>query len=125
MSTSDVTDFDRWLPEMHARTGDFTVLVILVSIEQTTVTPLASTYVHVIGDEVDWGELTVMFAGSGQNWNGAAFFPTQSNRKGPLDNPTARLRLKELETEVTRNRMVLNDGHFFDSFGRRIEIEPA
>jgi hypothetical protein len=42
---------------------------------------------------VDWDDITVMFAGSGQNWNGAAFFPTKANSGGPIDNPTARLRL--------------------------------
>jgi hypothetical protein len=65
-----------------------------------------------------------MFAGAGQNWNGAAFFPTQGRNGGPTDNPIARQRFKELEAEVSRNRMILNDGHFFDSFGRRIKIEP-
>ncbi len=125
MSTSEDTDFDRWLAQMHGRVGDFTAMVVLVDIADTRVMPLCSTYVHVIGAEVDWAELVIMFAGSGQNWNGAAFFPTQSRNKGPLDNPTARTRLKELEAEVGRNRMILNDGHFFDSFGRHIKIEPA
>lgn len=124
MSTSDQTDFDRWLAEMHGRVGDFTALVVLVDIADTRVTPLCSTYLHVIGTEVDWNEVSIMFAGSGQSWNGAAFFPTQGRSGGPIDNPTARVRLKELEAEVSRNRMILNDGHFFDGFGRRIKIDP-
>jgi hypothetical protein len=65
-----------------------------------------------------------MFAGSGQRWDGAAFFPTKARNGGPIDNRTARLRLAELETKVREDRMVLNDGHFFDSSGNRIEIEP-
>ena len=125
MSTSETCDFDLWLAEMHGRVGDFTALVVLVDVAETSVTPLCSTYVHVIGTEIDWNELTTMFAGSGQTWNGAAFFPTQGRNGRPVDNPTARLRLKELEAEVSRNRMVLNDGHFFDDFGRHIKIEPA
>lgn len=125
MSTSEQTDFDRWLSEMHGSVGDFTALVILVDIAGTRVTPLCSTYVHVIGAEIDWSEIAVMFAGSGQDWSGAAFFPTQGRPGSPTDNPTARLRLMELEAAVTRDRMVLNDGHFFDSFGRRIKIEPV
>ena len=36
-----------------------------------------------------------------------------------------RVRLAELEAKVIENRMVLNDGHFFDTHGRRIEIEPV
>lgn len=125
MSTSDQTDFDRWLADMHGGVGDFTALVVLVDIADTRVTPLCSTYLHVIGTEVDWNEVSIMFAGSGQTWNGAAFFPTQGRNGGPIDNPTARVRLKELEAEVSRNRMILNDGHFFDDFGRRIKIDPV
>ena len=65
-----------------------------------------------------------MFAGSGQSWDGAAFFPTKAANGGPVDNPTARLRLTELEAKVTEDRMILNEGHFFDTLGRRIKIEP-
>jgi hypothetical protein len=64
-----------------------------------------------------------MFAGSGR-WDGAAFFPTKARDGGPIDNPTARLRLAELEAKVREDRMLLNDGRFFDSLGRHIEIEP-
>ncbi len=124
MSTSKQTEFDHWLVEMHGRVGDFTALVVLVDVAGNSVTPLCSTYLHVIGTEVDWDQIAIMFAGSGQAWTGAAFFPTQDRNGGPVDNPTARLRLKELDAEVTRNRMILNDGQFFDSFGRRIEISP-
>ena len=124
MSTSETTEFDHWLTGMVHEHGQFTVLVVLTEIGERSVIPLCSTYMHVMGDDIDWGEIKVMFAGSGQRWDGAAFFPTRAETGGPIDNPTARLRLAELETKVTENRMVLNDGHFFDTFGRRIEIEP-
>jgi hypothetical protein len=35
------------------------------------------------------------------------------------------LRLAELEAKVTADRMILNEGHFFDGLGRRIKIEPV
>ena len=124
MSTSDRTEFDEWVASMVGQLGEFTVLVVLADIGERSVTPLCSTYFHIIGDEVDWDDITVMFAGSGQNWNGAAFFPTKANSGGPIDNPTARLRLQELEAKVTEDRMILNDGHSFDTLGRRIKIEP-
>jgi hypothetical protein len=124
LSTSERTEFDEWLTSMVGKLGEFTVLVVLADIGERSVTPLCSTYFHIIGDEVDWDDITVMFAGSGQNWNGAAFFPTKANGGGPIDNPTARTRLKELEAKVTEDRMILNDGHFFDALGRRIKIEP-
>ena len=110
---------------MVAEHGKFTALVILAQIAERSVTPLCSTYLHVIGDEVDWDDITRMFASSGQNWDGAAFFPTKSRNGGPIDNPTARLRLAELEAKVTEDRMILNEGHFFDGLGRRIKIEPV
>jgi hypothetical protein len=124
LSTSEHTEFDTWLAEMVRDHGEFTALVILTRIDERTVAPLCSTYMHVIGDEVDWNDVAVMFAGSGQSWDGAAFFPTKARDGGPIDNPTARLRLAELEAKVTGDRMVLNEGHFFDVQGRRIKIEP-
>jgi hypothetical protein len=120
----DKTDFDAWLRSMVGQHGEFTVLVILAEIGERSVVPLCSTYMHVIGDEVDWEDIKAMFTGSGQSWDGAAFFPTKGRNGGPVDNPTARLRLSELEAKVTADRMILNEGHFFDSLGRRIEIEP-
>jgi hypothetical protein len=124
LSTFEPTEFDDWLAHMVREHGQFTVLVVLTRIGERGVVPLCSTYMHVIGDEVDWEEIKVMFAGSGQSWDGAAFFPTKAQSGGPVDNPTARLRLAELEAKVNQDRMVLNDGHFFDTQGRRIEIEP-
>jgi hypothetical protein len=124
LSTSERTEFDEWLADMVRQHGEFTALVILTEIGERSVVPLCSTYLHVIGEEVDWEEIKIMFAGSGRNWDGAAFFPTKGRNGGPIDNPTARTRLAELEAKVTENRMVLNDGHFFDTLGRKIKIEP-
>jgi len=116
------TDFDRWVADEFAETGAFTALVILVEIAEPAVAPLCSTYFNVIGNEVDWGEITILFAGSGREWSGACFFAA-TGADGPLDNPTARLRLRELETRVDENKLVLNEGHFFDKWGRRLQIE--
>jgi len=128
LSSADIhgnrTDFDEWLAGMVQQHGEFTALVILTAIGECQVVPLCSTYMHVMGHEVDWAEIKAMFAGSGQRWDGVAFFPTKARDGGPLDNATARLRLAELEAKVGEDRMVLNDGHFFDSSGNRIEIEP-
>jgi hypothetical protein len=124
LSISDRTEFDEWLASMVARHGEFTALVILTKIGPRSVTPLCSTYLHVIGNEVEWDEIAVMFAGSGQKWDGAAFFPTKGPQGGPVDNPTARQRLAELEAKVTADRMTLNEGEFFDTLGRRIKVEP-
>jgi hypothetical protein len=123
ISEAKATDFDRWIGEQFATSGAFTAFVILVEINEPAVVPLCSTYFNVIGDEIDWNEIAVLFAGSGRDWNGACFFPVTASEGGPLDNPGARLKLRELETRVDENRLVLNEGHFFDQQGQRLQIE--
>lgn len=125
MSAPDqhATEFDRWLAQEFAQTGAFTALVVLVSIGGTKVLPLCSTYLNVIGTETDWNEIVVLFAGSGQEWDGASFFPVTDG--GPLDNPTARLRLRALEARIDQSPLVLNEGHFFDKWGRRLKVEET
>ena len=124
MSISDATnDFERWLREEFRQEGSFTALVVLVSIAGPKVLPLCSTYFSVIGDEIDWGEITVLFAGSGHAWQGASFFPVRNSAGEPLDNPSARLKLRELEARIDEDRLVLGEGNFFDQWGRRMRIE--
>jgi hypothetical protein len=118
-------DFDRWIAEEFARTGAFTALVVLVEIADSKVTPLCSTYLNVIGDETEWSEMTVLFAGAGTQWSGAAFFPITAPDGGPVDNPTARRALQDLQARLDESRLILNEGHFFDSWGRRLKIEEA
>ena len=129
MSTSDedmpLSDFDRWLATEFAQTGAFTALAVLVEIAENNVTPLCSTYFNVIGDEIDWGEITVLFAGAGRAWDGASFYPLTAPDGGPLDNPSARLRLRELEARLDDDPLVLNEGHFFDKCGRRLKVEEV
>jgi hypothetical protein len=129
LSTSDgaapLTDFDRWLTAEFARIGAFTALAVLVEIAESEVTPLCSTYFNVIGDETDWSEITVLFAGAGRAWDGASFYPLTAPDGGPLDNPSARLRLHDLEARLDDDRLVLNEGHFFDKWGRRLKIEEV
>lgn len=125
MSTSDETDFDRWIAEEFARTGEFTALVVLVSIGSARVEPLCSTYLNVIGADIDWREIVLLFAGSGQRWDGASFFPVTTPHGGALDNPTARVRLRELEARLDEDRLVLNEGRFFDKCGRQLKIEEV
>jgi hypothetical protein len=118
------TEFDDWLAAMVQRHREFTVLVILTAIRESKVIPLRSTFLHVIGGEVGWGEIRTMFESAERDWNGAAFFATKAQGGGPIDNATARLRLVELQDKVRADRMVLNEGDFFDALGRRIELEP-
>ncbi len=124
MSISD-TDFDRWIAAEFVERGAFTAFAVLVQIGETRVTPLCSTYFNVIGSEVDWGEITVLFAGAGAEWDGASFFPVTARSGGPLDNPSARLMLRDIEMRLDDDRLVLNEGHFFDKWGRRLRIDEV
>lgn len=108
----------------HARHGDFSVLVVLTRIGDSAVVPLCSTFFHVVGDELTWDDIVKMLESSGQTWQGAAFYATKGVSGGPIDNATARQRLRELEAKIISDRMTLNDGEFFDVLGRRIKIEP-
>jgi hypothetical protein len=127
LSTSEpdkpVTDFDRWLADEFAQTGAFTSLVVLVSIAETKVLPLCSTYLNVIGTETDWGEIVVLFAGAGREWDGASFFPVTAPDGGPLDNPTPAHRPDEhrpAQSRGARRAVLLRRGRSGDgSSGRR------
>ena len=119
------TDFEIWVADEFGRTGDFTALVVLVAISADKVLPVCSTYLHVVGLETDWNEIVVLFAGSGHEWDGASFFPHTAPEGGPLDNPTARLRLIEVEARIDADPLVLNEGGFFDKWGRRLNVEAT
>ena len=110
---------------MYASVSAFTAFIVLVEIRDTAVTPLCSTHVHVLGTEIDWPELTLLLAGSGRDWQGAVFFAVQDANGNPLDAVKARLRLKELEAAIDADRLHINNGQFFDAWGRRMKIEEA
>lgn len=117
------TDFDRWLGKMF-RKGQFTALIVLVRIAELKVEPLRSTFVHVVGDEVDWGDIVLMLRGAGVNWDGAAFFPTRE-AGGLVPDELARTRLRELEAALREDRLTLNKGAFFDVWGRNLQVQEA
>lgn len=126
MSTSDtggIPEFNDWIVGEFAERGPFTALVVLVEIGGRSVTPLASTYLNVIGADTDWLEILALFAGAGVHWDGASFFPATAPDGGPLDDQAARIGLRAIEARVKAERLVLNEGFFFDRQGRRIMVE--
>jgi hypothetical protein len=118
-----VNDFERWVAGAFAKTGAFTALVVLVEIVETQVTPMCATWFNIVTGDIEWGDVAVMFAGAGRDWHGAAFFPVVASDGGPVDNPTARLRLHELEGGIDGDLLALNEGSFFDREGRRVQVE--
>ena len=116
------TDFDAWLAATFRDQGSFTALVVLVRIAEPEVTPLVSTFLTIVGDEVDWAGIVELFKGAGRPWDGAVFF-TQLDDGAPLENGEARARLRALEQRIRADRLVINTGDFFDARGRRLRVD--
>lgn len=128
MSISESIHFEPWLKSAFTETGGFTALIILVRIGDATVAPIASTYVHAIGDELSWKEFSAMLSQSGQPWDGVVIYCETDGGKGPIPDALARIKLREAELRIGDDRLAINDGHFFDTHGRRMrvdEVEPA
>ena len=123
MSISETLDFDGWLKAAFAETKGFTALVVLVEIDDRDAKPVASTFLHVIGDETDWPAMRRLFAAAPGKWNGAAFFTAVSSDGGPIDEPLARIELRRVEAMIDDDRLALNEAAFFDRRGRRLRID--
>jgi hypothetical protein len=121
MTAPCTTDFDDWLVQTFGRVGSFTMLIVLVEIEETSVNLLRSSHLHVIGDETRWPDMEQLFDSSGAAWNGAAFF--QADVGGLIDDALASQRLRSLARHLEKDRSILNDGEFFDARGLRLKIE--
>jgi hypothetical protein len=121
MTTPCTTDFDDWLVGTFARVGSFTMLIVLVEIGETTISLLASSYLHIIGDETRWSDMVDLLAASGAPWNGAAFF--QGDRGGLVDDATAGQRLRSLTRHLETDRSILKHGELFNAQGLRMKIE--
>jgi hypothetical protein len=121
MTQPCATDFDDWLVANFARVGAFTMLIVLVEIGQTHVGLLRSSYLHVMGDETRWPDMVALFAGSGADWDGAAFF--QADQAGLAPDAVARQRLASLVRHLATDRSIINRGEFFDARGLRLKLE--
>ncbi|MFO1151434.1 MAG: hypothetical protein U1E62_23920 [Alsobacter sp.] len=126
--SAPATDFDLWLAS--ALEGDedpgFTALIMLLRIRKQDVKPVASTFAHVIGAELDWGEMTALLNGSGRKWDAVALFPRRDPASGgPLDTPAARIWLADLEARIAEDRLVINEGRFFDAWGRAMRVDEV
>lgn len=117
--------FNEWVAEAYRETEGFTALIVLVGIGDLSVTPLRSTYVNVIGDDVDWDAMSGLLAGAGVAWDGVLLEPVSAATGGPVPDAEARDRLRALEKRVMEDRLAINAGHFFDRLGRRMMVEEA
>jgi hypothetical protein len=115
------TDFDEWLAATHAANGDFTVLFVLMEIGETSVVPLRSAWLHVVGDETRWPEMSALFAGAGVPWSGVVFW--RAGREGLVPDAEARARLNALTQKLHEDRTLIREGDFFNAEGLRLRLE--
>ena len=122
MKLAQNTDFDNWLVNVFAEVGWFTILIVLVDIDEDTVFPLASSYAHILGDETRWADIANVITVPGVPWNGAAIFRVGGG--GFVDNTTAQERLSSLTRDLEERPPLFGDGRIFDLNGRLLSI-PA
>ena len=85
-----------------------------MAIGELSVTPLRSTWFHVIGDELDWAEVAALLDGGGADWDGALFAPrTDTDRRAAAGRRCAASRCGPRRAG-RGGPPVLNAEHFFD-----------
>ncbi|WP_338663969.1 hypothetical protein VQH23_02135 [Pararoseomonas sp. SCSIO 73927] len=123
MTAPAETDFDDWIIATHREAGDFTVLFVLMRITDTTVEPLRSAWLHVVGDETRWPEMAGLLSGAGVAWDAAVFF--RAGREGLVPDAEARARLQSLTRKLHEDRSLIREGEFFNAEGLRLRLEEA
>jgi hypothetical protein len=121
MTAPAETDFDDWILATYGEVGSFTMLFVLVRITETTVEPLRSAYLHVVGDETRWPDMVRLFESAGVNWSGAVFF--RAGREGLVRDEEAKARLGSLMRKLYEDRSLIREGEFFNADGLRLRIE--
>lgn len=118
--------FDPWAKHVFDATGGFTALVVLIRIGELSVTPLRSSYFHVIGDELSWHRVAGLLETARAAWDGVLFsVASAEDGGGPVADPLAKIALLELTEALEGDRSVINEHHFFDRWGRRMRIEEV
>ena len=116
------TAFDRWFADTLAREGPFTLFLILFEQAPTTIVPIRSSYLHVIGPDLRWDELVALIAEAEPAWHSLAVFAAKSANGGPLPDVEAQQRLATLQAAVIRDRLTVRRGELFDPLGRRLDL---
>jgi hypothetical protein len=98
---------------------------VLIGIDNLDVVPLRSTFFHVIGDDVNWAQLSHLLSSGAVAWDGVLLEPISAEEGGPVAEQTAQAALRALEKSVIEDRLAINRGHFFDKWGRRLKVEEA
>ena len=123
MTTPAETDFDDWLIATYGEAGSFTMLFVLLRIAESTVEPLRSAYLHVVGDETRWPDMVSLFAGARVPWEAVVFF--RAGREGLVEDREAKARLASLTRGLHEDGGLIREGEFFNAEGLRLRLDPA
>ncbi len=124
LETSGPLTFDTWVRRAFSeRTGGFTVLAVLVGIGTSSITPLRSTWIPVVGLDLDWKGLSARFDAGGHDWDGACLAARRRPEGGPLGEPAARTALAALGKALVADRHVLNREFFCNRYGQRVRVK--
>lgn len=126
VAISEPLTFDTWIREEFARgSGGFTALAVLIGIGTSSVTPLRSTWLPVVGADLDWKAISARFDAGGRDWDGACLAARRGAGGGPLSEPAARAALEALAAALVADRRLLNRERFFNRYGRRVRVEEV
>lgn len=114
----DVTDFDSWVALLTAGGGAVTAHAALLADREAGFQPVCGTWVELSG-ETEWGEMVILFAGAGLQWDAVAFFAGDR----VLDHPAALRRMQALEAELDDEPRLLGGAEVFWPNGRRVSAD--
>jgi len=118
-----ISDFDEWMVSSFDATGPFTMLLVAVTIGESSVTPLNSAYLHVMGNEMRWCDMLKILAGESFDWDAVAFF--RAGREGLVEDHEAKRRLASLMRNIYEDRSLIRHSDFFDSDGLRLALQEV
>ncbi|WP_108503049.1 hypothetical protein [Paracoccus indicus] len=117
------TDFDEWLAKSLSDSDGFTMLVVLLGLNDGRITLLRSAHLHVIGDELDWPVLAQHLDSAGVAWDAVALF--RAGREGIVPDDVAKTRLDALVKAMHADRTLIRDGEFLNRDGLRLRLDDA
>lgn len=123
MSDPQDTDFDDWLRDHLARMAGFTMLIVLIGTTGGRIDLLRSAFLHVIGNELAWGDLEGHFDGAGMTWDAAALF--LADRDAMVSDDVAHERLDILVRALNGDRGLIREGGFFNRDGMALRLDDA
>jgi len=121
--TEYTTDFDEWLAKCLAETDGFTMLLVLIGMQDGGIRLLRSAHLHVIGNELDWPNLAAHLDGAGVAWDAVALF--RAGQEGIVADDIAKTRLGSLVKALQGDRTIIRDGEFLNRDGLRLRLDDA